>query len=34
MMPWTLHATEELVLFSFSDRIAQEKLGLFRERRL
>jgi gentisate 1,2-dioxygenase len=32
--PYTLHATEELVLFSFSDRAAQEKLGLFREQRL
>ena len=34
---WTsyaLHADEDLVLFSFSDRVAQEKLGFFREQRL
>lgn len=30
----TLHAADELVLFSFSDRVAQEKLGFFREQRL
>jgi len=30
-MAYTLHAAEALVLFSFSDRAAQEKLGLFRE---
>jgi gentisate 1,2-dioxygenase len=30
----TLHAEEELVLFSYSDRVAQEKLGFFREQRL
>ena len=33
-MSYTLHAIEELVLFSYSDRVAQEKLGLFREQRL
>lgn len=32
-MPYTLHADEDLVLFSYSDRVAQEKLGLFREQR-
>lgn len=31
---YTLHAARELVLFSYSDRVAQEKLGLFRERRV
>jgi len=34
---WTSHqivADEDLVLFSYSDRVAQEKLGLFREQRL
>ena len=30
----THHASEEAVLFGFSDRSAQEKLGLWRERRL
>ena len=30
-MACTLHATEDLVLFSYSDRVAQEKLGFFRE---
>jgi gentisate 1,2-dioxygenase len=30
---FTLHAREELVLFSYSDRVAQEKLGFFREER-
>ena len=30
----TLHASSELVLFSYSDRVAQEKLGFFREQRL
>ena len=30
-IPYTLHAEQPLVLFSFSDRAAQEKLGLFRE---
>ena len=33
-MSYTLHASEDLVLFSYSDRVAQEKLGLFREQRL
>ena len=33
-MPYTLHASEDLVLFSYSDRVAQEKLGFFREQRL
>lgn len=32
-MAHTLHATDDLVLFSYSDRVAQEKLGLWRERR-
>lgn len=34
---WTVHriiADGDLVLFSYSDRVAQEKLGLFREQRL
>ena len=33
-MSFTLQADDELVLFSYSDRVAQEKLGLFREQRL
>jgi len=33
-MPYTLEAAEDWVLFSFSDRAAQEKLGFFREERL
>jgi gentisate 1,2-dioxygenase len=33
-MTYTLRAAEDLVLFSYSDRVAQEKLGLFREQRL
>lgn len=33
-MAYTLHAAEDLVLFSFSDRVAQEKLGFFREQRM
>ena len=33
-MAYTLHASTDLVLFSYSDRVAQEKLGLFREQRL
>ena len=33
-MPYTLRADDDFVLFSFSDRAAQEKLGFFRERRL
>ncbi len=32
-MAYTLHADEDLVLFSYSDRVAQEKLGFFREQR-
>ena len=32
-MAYTLHAAEDLVVFSYSDRVAQEKLGLFREQR-
>jgi gentisate 1,2-dioxygenase len=31
---YTLHADDDLVLFSYSDRVAQEKLGFFREQRL
>ena len=33
-MAYTLHADEDLVVFSYSDRVAQEKLGLFREQRM
>ncbi len=33
-MPYTLRAAEDFVVFSFSDRAAQEKLGFFREQRL
>ncbi len=33
-MPYTLQAAEDLVLFSYSDRVAQEKLGFWREQRL
>ena len=33
-MAYTLHADQDLVLFSYSDRVAQEKLGLFREQRM
>jgi gentisate 1,2-dioxygenase len=33
-MAHTLHAGEDLVLFSYSDRVAQEKLGFWREQRL
>ena len=33
-MSHTVHAADDLVLFSYSDRVAQEKLGLFREQRL
>ena len=32
-MSHTLHASDDLVLFSYSDRAAQEKLGFFREQR-
>jgi gentisate 1,2-dioxygenase len=33
-VPYTLHAEENLVLFSYSDRAAQEKLGFLRVQRL
>jgi gentisate 1,2-dioxygenase len=33
-MAHTLHASDDLVLFSYSDRVAQEKLGFFREQLL
>ncbi|HSR99899.1 MAG TPA: hypothetical protein VLM79_22750, partial [Kofleriaceae bacterium] len=32
-MLYTIRADEDLVLFSYSDRAAQEKLGFFREQR-
>lgn len=32
-MQYTLHAGDDLVVFSYSDRVAQEKLGFFREQR-
>jgi gentisate 1,2-dioxygenase len=32
-MAHTLHASEDLVLFSYSDRVAQEKLGFWRDER-
>jgi len=32
-MAYSLRANEDLVLFSYSDRVAQEKLGFFREQR-
>ena len=32
--PYTLHAADDFVLFSYSDRVAQEKLGFFREQRI
>jgi gentisate 1,2-dioxygenase len=32
--PYTLHAHEDWAVFAYSDRVAQEKLGLFREQRL
>jgi gentisate 1,2-dioxygenase len=32
-MPYTLHADDDWVLFSYSDRAAHEALGFFRERR-
>jgi gentisate 1,2-dioxygenase len=32
-MAYTLHAADDLVLFSYSDRVAQEKLGFWREQR-
>jgi len=31
---YTLQASDDLVLFTYSDRVAQEKLGFFREQRL
>jgi gentisate 1,2-dioxygenase len=33
-MAYTLHAESDLVLFAYSDRVAQEKLGFWREQRL
>ena len=33
-LAYTLHAGDDCVVFSYSDRAAQEKLGLFREQRL
>jgi gentisate 1,2-dioxygenase len=33
-MLYTIRADEELVLFSYSDRAAQDKLGFFREQRV
>lgn len=33
-LAYTLHARDDLVVFSYSDRVAQEKLGFFREQRL
>jgi gentisate 1,2-dioxygenase len=33
-LPYTLHATSDMVLFQASDRVAQEKLGFFREQRM
>ncbi len=33
-MAYSIAAREELVVFSYSDRVAQEKLGFFREQRL
>jgi gentisate 1,2-dioxygenase len=33
-LAYTLHAADDLMLFSYSDRVAQEKLGFFREQRL
>jgi gentisate 1,2-dioxygenase len=32
-MPYTLHARDDWALFSYSDRVAQEKLGFWREQR-
>jgi gentisate 1,2-dioxygenase len=32
-MTYTIRAAEDLVLFSYSDRVAQEKLGFWREQR-
>ncbi|HET9580972.1 MAG TPA: gentisate 1,2-dioxygenase [Usitatibacter sp.] len=33
-IPYSIHARDEMVVFSYSDRVAQEKLGFFREQRL
>jgi gentisate 1,2-dioxygenase len=33
-LSYTLRASTDLVLFTYSDRVAQEKLGFFREQRL
>jgi len=33
-MPYSLHALDDWALFSYSDRVAQEKLGFWREQRL
>lgn len=33
-LAFTLHAGSDLALFSYSDRVAQEKLGFFREQRM
>lgn len=33
-IPYSIAASDDLVVFSFSDRVAQEKLGFFREERL
>lgn len=33
-VPYTLHAANDFALFSYSDRVAQEKLGFWREQRL
>jgi gentisate 1,2-dioxygenase len=32
-IPYTLEADEDAVLFSYSDRVAQQKLGIWRDRR-
>ena len=33
-LPYAWQAHEDVVLFSYSDRVAQEKLGFFREQRM
>ena len=33
-LPYSLAAQQDAVVFTFSDRVAQEKLGLFRESRV
>jgi len=33
-IPYSFEGSEDLVLFSFSDRVIHEKLGFFREERL